>query len=102
MFEEGRESTHNEEHTGRSLDAKNENSVTAVCWIIKANPCATIDEIMLTLTSKHFIDIAKGAIHIILHREYELTKVCARWVPKMLTNKHKKLNGFGTNFFELL
>jgi hypothetical protein len=36
------------------------------------------------------LGISHASLHKIIHKDFQLKKVCARWVPRELTTEHNK------------
>ncbi|GFR60954.1 histone-lysine N-methyltransferase SETMAR [Elysia marginata] len=82
-FGEGRTSLDDEPESGRPKTSTNEENTTRVDELIKCDRRMKTREIALNL------EIPKSAVHEIVHDTLGYRKVCARWVPKMLTEDHK-------------
>lgn len=52
--------------------------------IIKADRRVTVQDIALD------VDLSVGTVHTILHEDLHLSKLAARWVPRLLTEEHKE------------
>lgn len=89
QFKNGRVDVHDLQRSGRPTDVNNNDSVAAVLSEIQDNRRVTIYEIKHSLQENYCIDISIGSIHTIIHRELLMRKVCARWVPRNLTEAHK-------------
>ena len=74
---------HDDPRSGRP-SVVNEDLVRAVEEKIRENRRFTI-----TSLSLHFPQISRSLLHEIVSGELEFRKLCARWVPKMLTEEHK-------------
>jgi hypothetical protein len=93
MFSEGRTNAHDDDRSGRPslftadlLDSVNEK--------IRENRRFTLSEL-----STHFQHIFRSLLHEIVTEYVKYHKLCARWVPKMLTYDHKtKRMGAALNF----
>jgi len=83
LFNEGCKNVHNDPRSGRP-SVVNEDLVRAVEENIRENRRFTI-----TLLSLHFPQISWSLLHEIVSDELKFWKLCARWVPKMLTEEHK-------------
>jgi len=83
LFNEGRENVHDDPRSGRP-SVVNEDLVRAVEEKIRKNRRFTITSLYL-----HFPQISRSLLHEIVSDELGLRKLCARWVPKMLTEEHK-------------
>ncbi len=81
---------HDKQHSGRASDAINENSVSAVWFILENDRCVIIPVIQCTLREDYCIDISFASIHTIIHDELKMTKILIQWVPKQLTDEHRK------------
>jgi len=82
LFNEGHENVHDDSRSGRP-SVVNEDLVHAVEEKIRENRQFTI-----TTLSLHFPKILQS-LQEIVSDELGFRKLCARWVPKMLTEKHK-------------
>jgi len=83
LFNEGRENVHDDLRSG-SPSVVNEDLVRAVKEKIRENRRFTI-----TSLSLHFPQISRSLLHEIVSDELKFRKLCARSVPKMLTEEHK-------------
>jgi hypothetical protein len=82
-FNEGREYVHVDPRSGRP-SAVNEDFVRAVDEKIQENRRFTISSLSL-----HFPQSPQSLLHKILSDILRFRRLCSRWVPKMLTDKHK-------------
>ncbi|XKL61109.1 hypothetical protein PGB90_008166 [Kerria lacca] len=89
LFREGRENVLDEPRSGRPSDTINEDSISAVRAIIENDARISINVIVRVLREEHGIEIARGTVHSILHDELLVSKRCARWVLKQLTEQHR-------------
>jgi histone-lysine N-methyltransferase SETMAR len=83
LFNEGRENVRYDLRSGR-LSVVNEDLVCAVEEKIRGNRQFTIMSL-----SMHFSKISRSHFHEIVSDKLKFWKLCARWVPKMLTEEHK-------------
>jgi len=83
LFIEGRKYVHDDPRSGRP-SLVNEDLVRAVEGKIRENRQFTI-----TSLSLHFPQISQSLLHEIVSDKLKFWKVCARWVPKMPTEKHR-------------
>jgi len=83
LFNEGRENVHDDPRSGR-LSVVNEYLVRAVEEKFRENRRFTIPSLSL-----HFSQISQSLLHEIVSDELGFRKLCARWVPKLLTKEHK-------------
>ncbi|KFM62375.1 Histone-lysine N-methyltransferase SETMAR, partial [Stegodyphus mimosarum] len=79
MFENGRTDIDDAEREGRPATA----TTARVNECILANRRITINKI------SNELDISHGSVHKIIADHLEFRKVCARWVPRLLTEEHK-------------
>ncbi|XP_035215058.1 histone-lysine N-methyltransferase SETMAR-like [Stegodyphus dumicola] len=84
MFENLRTNIDDDEREGRPSTATNSEIAARVNECILLNRRTTIDEILDKL------DISHGSGHKIIADHLEFRKVCARWVPRLLTEEHKR------------
>jgi len=84
MFSEGQENVHDEAQSGRP-SLVNDNLVRKVNKRVRDDRCFTISDLSL-----HFPQISRTLLYDIVSSHLGYRKVCARWVPKMLIEEHKK------------
>jgi len=75
---------HNEVRSGRP-SLVNDDLVHKVNERVRDNRCFTISDLSL-----HFPQISRALLYDIVSSHLGYQKVCAQWVPKMLTEEHKK------------
>jgi histone-lysine N-methyltransferase SETMAR len=93
MFSEGRTNVHNDDRSGRP-SLVTANLLDQVNEKILENRRFTMSEL-----STHFPHISRSLLHKIITEHLQYHKLCARWVPKMLTDDHKsKHMGAALNF----
>jgi hypothetical protein len=82
-FSEGRTDVHDEQRSGRP-SFTSDDLLQETEGEIRANRHATIREL------PHIIlEVSKTTIHEAVTEKLGYRKLCARWVPKMLTDDHK-------------
>lgn len=84
MFNEGRENVHDEPRSGRP-SVVTDSLVRDINEKILENRRFTISSL-----SQSFSDISCSVLYEIVSERLGFRKVCARWVPKMLTAEHKQ------------
>ena len=84
LFREGRESVEDEPRTGRPKSATSDSSIESVHEFLGSDPCCSIEEI------SKYTEISPGSIYRILKEDLEVRKVCARWVPYLLSGAQVK------------
>ena len=84
MFNEGRENVHDEARSGRP-SLVNDDLVRKVNEIARDNRHFTISDLSL-----HFPQISRTVLYDTVNSHLGYRKVCARCVPKMLTEEHQK------------
>jgi histone-lysine N-methyltransferase SETMAR len=82
-FREGRETTEDDPRTGRPSTAIDPKNVAAVRILVEEDNRLTIDELSASTALSH------GTIYTILHDHLGKRKICARWVPHILTESQK-------------
>ncbi|UYV69700.1 hypothetical protein LAZ67_7000296 [Cordylochernes scorpioides] len=87
-FLEGRKNVHDDERSGRPVTATDNAAVAAVRNVVEADRRVTIDEIMIRLPPG--IEIGRSSIGTIMSDVLNFRKVCARWFPRLLLEKHKQ------------
>ena len=83
-FKDGRTSLHDEPRSGRPNTANNDQNTARVEELIKVDRRVKLTELSLKL------DIPKTSVYEIVHDKLGYRKVSARWVPKMLSDEHKR------------
>ena len=83
LFKEGRENVRDDPRSGRP-SMVNEDLVRVVEEKIREKRRFTI-----TSLSLHFPQISRSLLHEIVSDKLKFRKLCARWVPKMLTEEHR-------------
>ncbi|GFO14945.1 histone-lysine N-methyltransferase SETMAR [Plakobranchus ocellatus] len=83
-FKDGRTSLRYEARSGRPNTANNDWSTARVDELIKVDRRVKLKEISLKL------DIPKTNVYEIIRDKLGYRKVFARWVPKMLSDEHKR------------
>ncbi|UYV64613.1 hypothetical protein LAZ67_3001318 [Cordylochernes scorpioides] len=87
-FLEGRQNVHDDERSSRPVTATDNAAVAAVRNVVEADHHVTIDEIMIRLPPG--IEIGRSLIGTIMSDVLNFRKVCARWVPRLLSKNHKQ------------
>jgi hypothetical protein len=82
-FREGRDRVENEPHTRRPRTSVNPENVLKIGELIRANRHITVLEL------SQEVAISVGSVEEILH-ELKVTKVRARWVPRLLSLEHRE------------
>ncbi|KYO21352.1 histone-lysine N-methyltransferase SETMAR [Alligator mississippiensis] len=83
-FKHGRTSVVDEPRAGRPNTATTEDNIAKVDAAVRASKRVSIPELVAE------VGVSAGSIHAILHDHLNYQKVCARWVPKQLTDVHKR------------
>lgn len=99
-FLEGRESVHDQERSGRPSTSRQPDAIAAVQAIVDSDKRVTLDEIMDKLPPN--IELSRTSIYSIMTEELQLTKVCARWVPRLLSDVHKERRKSSAQAFQQL
>jgi hypothetical protein len=84
MFNEGRTNVHDEERSGR-LSLITEDLKKQTDEQIRQDRHSTLDEL-----HEKFPQISRSLLHEILSKHPWYKKICARWVPRMLADDHRK------------
>lgn len=82
-FNLGRGNTHDDERSGRP-SVITDQLLSSVNEFVRNDRRVTIDEI-----SEHFPNVSRTIIHELVKHHLHYAKICARWVPRMLTDEHK-------------
>lgn len=82
-FRDGRENVESELGQGRTATSTTQENIIAVENLLNENPRLTVRKIAGTL------GISLGSCHSMLHEQLGMSRVCSRWVPRLLTNQMK-------------
>jgi histone-lysine N-methyltransferase SETMAR len=82
-FREGQDHVENEPHARRPRTVNPEN-VLKIGELIRANRRVTVLEL------SQEVGISVGSVEEILHNELKVSKVSARWVPRLLSPEHRE------------
>jgi len=83
MFENGRMSVTGAEHSRRPATATTTRNEKRTLELIRENRRITVEEVAERL------NVSVGSAYSLIHDSLKFSKVCARWVPKKLTEDHK-------------
>ena len=83
-FNDGRESIENNTRVGRPVSVLTEKNVATVKTLIEADARYTVQEI------KEISGIHSSSVLKILRERLGLHKICARWLPHLLTDEQKQ------------
>lgn len=86
MFINGRCSVHDDDRSGRPTSSRETRIVDAVRDVVYADQRLTLDEILLRLP----MELGRTSLHKIIKEDLKLSKVCSRWVPRILTEQHQR------------
>ncbi|XP_025420797.1 protein GVQW3-like [Sipha flava] len=78
-FREGREEVEDNQRVGRPCSSKTNDNISKINEIVRKDRCLSIRMIA------EMVNIDKETVRQILHDELNMTKVCAKIVPKNLT-----------------
>jgi len=87
-FSEGRESVTDEESSGRSATSRTEENVTKVRQIVHENRRLTVRNIA------EKVNIDRETVRKMLPEDLDVRKMCAKMVPKELTEEQKQRRVF--------
>jgi hypothetical protein len=83
-FKCGRKNVTHEEEAGRLSTSTNDEKILQARQKVLLNRRVAVDEVACSL------QISPGFAFQIIHDELGFHKICARWVPRQLTAKHKR------------
>jgi len=83
-FSEGRESVTDEERSGRPATSRTEENIAKICQIVGENRQLTVRSIA------EQVNIDREIVRKILTEDLDMRKVCAKIVPKELTEEQSK------------
>ena len=87
-FSEKRESVTDEERSGRPATSRTEENIAKLCQIVHENRQPTVRSIA------EQVNIDRETVRKILTEELDVRKVCAKMVPKELTEEQKQRSVF--------
>lgn len=87
-FVQGREVVYDEPRAGRPSDAVTDENVALVKQLIEEDARYTLDELHCRLLCRG--ECSRSSIRNIIHDKLGMRKVSARWVPRLLSDEHKK------------
>ena len=87
-FSEGRESVTEEERSGWPATSRTEENITKVRQIVRENRPLTVSSIA------EQVNIDRKTVRKILTEDLDMRKVCAKMVPKELTEEQKQRRVF--------
>ena len=87
-FSEGRESVTDEERSGRPATSRTEENIAKVLQIVRENHRLTVRSIAQQ------VNIDRETVRKILTEDLDMRKVCAKMVPKELTEEQKQRRVF--------
>lgn len=85
LFKAGRESVQDDARCGRPTTAVNEDNVEAVEDFIMRDRRVSVRHIAAAM------DMSIGSVETIIHDQLHMSKVSARWVPRMLTPEQRQV-----------
>jgi len=83
-FSEGRESVPDEERSGQPATSRTEENIAKVCQIVRENRPLTVR------STAEQVNINRETVRKILTEDLDMRKVCAKVVPKELTEEQKQ------------
>jgi len=87
-FSEGRESVTDEERSGRPATNRTEENIANARQIVSENPRLTVRSVV------EQVNIDRETVRKILTEDLDMRKVCAKIVPKELTEEQKQKRVF--------
>uniref|UniRef100_A0A0A9YJU3 Mariner Mos1 transposase n=2 Tax=Lygus hesperus TaxID=30085 RepID=A0A0A9YJU3_LYGHE len=87
-FTKGRTNVHDEERSGRPSTSRVDDSISAVRDLLESDARLTLSDIVLKVHPKH--ELTRSSVYRIITEDLNCSKVCARWVPRLLSDQHKQ------------
>ncbi|KAG8227149.1 hypothetical protein J437_LFUL001693 [Ladona fulva] len=94
MLNKGRENIRDRERPGRPAEVSTEATVQRVEQIIRNDRRVTINDVARAVGCSH------GTAYNIMHEQLKFRKICARWVPRQLSEE-QKMNRMGLSLQHL-
>ncbi len=88
QFEEGRTDVNNAERTGRPADTMTIENIQQPRDLLEEDRRMTVVELFSHL---QVADCARTSVYKIVHHILSFRKLASRWVPRLLTEDHKKV-----------
>ena len=83
-FKEGRESVRDDERCGRSREVRTSEMIGQINDFMNRDRRVSIE----TLSAQ--FNVSVGAVHIIIHEELKMRKICAKFVPRVLREDQRE------------
>ena len=83
-FTSGRQSLENDPRSGTPTTSKTPSNIDLVKGILDGDRRATYDEL------EEQSGLSRGTLQRIIREELKMKKVCARWVPRLLTEERRQ------------
>jgi hypothetical protein len=84
-FQNGRQNVGDEHWSGRPVSVATETVKQQIEQQVCDYRRVTINEILIELNMSY------GSVYIIVHDDLRYRKVCSRWVPRQLSDDHKRV-----------
>ncbi len=84
LFKQGRRSLSDDTRPGRPKDTTTNENIETIRAMVENDPKLKTREIALTS------GLSKGSVQTILHLHLGMSKICARWIPRILTAQQKQ------------
>ena len=77
-YENGYESVMDKQRSGRPTSITSQ-KIREIKELLDTDRCITVREV------SQWVDCSVGTVHIIIHENLNMRRLCARWIPKMLS-----------------
>ena len=83
-FKEGRESVRDDERCGRNKEVRTPELVRQIRNFMDEDHRVSIETISIKF------DVSVGTVHTIIHEQLKMWKICAKFVPRVLSEEQKE------------
>ncbi len=83
-FKEGRRSLQDDPRSGRSVTARDLDYVFRVCELVRADRRLSVRDLA------SMMGLSIGTVHAILSEDMKMSRICAKFVPKILSGEMKE------------
>ena len=83
-FKQGRKSVRDDERCGRSREVRTPEFLGKICNFMDEDHRVSIE----TISTK--FNVSVGTVHTIIHEQLKMQKICAKFVPRVLSKEQKE------------
>ena len=83
-FKQGRKSVRDDERCGRSREVRTPEFLGKICNFMDEDHRVSVE----TISTK--FNVSVGTVHTIIHEQLKMQKICAKFVPRVLSKEQKE------------